>query len=66
MGNLMTASSLRYVLSGGRPVGFLLSAGPKGVRAYDADGLPLGMFQTEAEAVRHIYEQAAAALATAS
>jgi hypothetical protein len=37
----MTAptSELQYVIRDNQAIGFLLSAGPKGYRAFDADGL---------------------------
>jgi hypothetical protein len=35
-------------------VGFLRSAGPRGFTAYNADGIPIGMFQDKAAAVEAI------------
>ena len=35
-------------------VGFLRSAGPKGFTAYNAEGMPIGMFQDKAAAVEAI------------
>jgi hypothetical protein len=47
---------LQYVLHGKEVVGFLMSAGPKGYRAYDQDGKPLGLFSDEHEAPRAVYD----------
>jgi hypothetical protein len=38
----------------GHCVGFLRSAGPRGFTAYNADGMPIGMFQDKAAAVEAI------------
>lgn len=38
-------------------IGFLLSC-VRGWKSYDADGLPSGIYPTEAEAARAVYEQA--------
>jgi hypothetical protein len=38
----------------GHCVGFLRSAGPRGFTAYNADGLPIGIFQDKAAAVEAI------------
>ena len=35
-------------------VGFLRSAGARGFQAYDADGIPIGIFQDKAAAVEAI------------
>jgi hypothetical protein len=35
-------------------VGFLRGAGPRGFTAYNADGMPIGMFQDKAAAVEAI------------
>ena len=35
-------------------VGFLRSAGPRGFTAYNADGIPIGVFQDKAAAVEAI------------
>ena len=35
-------------------IGFLRSAGPKGVTAYDADGQLLGLFQDKSKAISAI------------
>ena len=51
---------LQYVIRDKQAIGFLLSAGPRGYRAFDADGLPLGLFEDEHKAAKAIYEQAAA------
>ena len=42
------------VLRDNHCVGFLRSAGPKGFTAYNADGIPIGMFQDKAAAVEAI------------
>ena len=42
------------VLRDNRCVGFLRSAGPKGFTAYNAEGMPIGMFQDKAAAVEAI------------
>jgi hypothetical protein len=38
----------------GHCVGFLHSAGPRGFTAYNAEGIPIGMFQDKAAAVEAI------------
>jgi hypothetical protein len=55
----MTAptSELQYVIRDNQAVGFLLSAGPKGYRAFDADGLTLGLYESEELAAKAINEQ---------
>lgn len=53
----MTANTtLQYVIRDKQAIGFLLSAGPKGWKAYDQDGRPIGLWATESEAARAIYE----------
>ncbi len=57
----MTAptSELQYVIRDNQAiVGFLLSAGPKGFQAFDADGLTLGLYENEELAAKAIYKQA--------
>jgi hypothetical protein len=44
--------SLQYVIRNKEAIGFLLSAGPKGYRAFDRDGLPIGLFENEDRAAR--------------
>ena len=51
-------SELQYVIRDNQAIGFLLSAGPKGYRAFDVDGLTLGLYESEQLAARAIYEQA--------
>jgi hypothetical protein len=58
MGGSVTAN-FQYVIRDKEAIGFLLSAGPKGVRAFDADGRSIGLFEDEHRAARAIYEQAA-------
>jgi hypothetical protein len=55
----MTAptSELQYVIRDNQAIGFLLSAGPKGYRAFDADGLTLGLYESEELAAKAINEQ---------
>jgi hypothetical protein len=50
-----------YVLSNKETVGFLISIGPKGFRAYDVDGRPIGLFEREDAAARAAYQHADAA-----
>jgi hypothetical protein len=38
----------------GHCVGFLRSAGPRGFTAYNADGIPIGMFQDKQAAIEAI------------
>ena len=56
----MTAptSELQYVIRDNQAIGFLLSAAPKGYRAFDADGLTLGLYENEELAAKAINEQA--------
>jgi hypothetical protein len=49
---------LRYVLRNKQAVGFILSAGPKGFRAFDEDGRTIGMFDNAELAAKAIYAQA--------
>jgi hypothetical protein len=51
-------SELQYVIHDNQAIGFLLSAGPKVYRAFDADGLTLGHYKSEELAAEAIYEQA--------
>ena len=55
----MTAptSELQYVIRDNQAIAFLLSAGPKGYRAFDADGLTLGLYESEELAAKAINEQ---------
>jgi hypothetical protein len=57
----MTAptSELQYVIRDNQAIGFLLSAGPKGYRAFNADGQPIGLFENEDRAAKAVHEQAA-------
>ena len=60
VGFTMTPSPrLQYVIRNKQAIGFLLSAGPKGYRAFDRDGRPIGLFDSEERAVKAVYEQAA-------
>jgi hypothetical protein len=56
----MTAptSELQYVIRDNQAIGFLLSAGPKGCRAFDVDGRPIGLFEDEDQAAKAIYDRA--------
>ena len=56
----MTAptSELQYVIRENQTIGLLLSAGPEGYQAFDADGLTLGHYKSEELAAKAIYEQA--------
>lgn len=56
----MTApsSDLQYVIRDNQAIGFLLNAGPKGYQAFDADGLTLGLYESEELAAKAINEQA--------
>ena len=56
----MTAptSELQYVIHDNQAIGFLLSAGPKGYQAFDADGLTLGHYKSEELAAKAICEEA--------
>ena len=51
------SATLQYVIRDKEAIGFLLSAGPKGVRAFDADGRPIGLFQDEHQAAKAVYER---------
>jgi hypothetical protein len=53
--------SLQYVIRDKRAIGFILGAGPKGYRAFDEGGRPIGLFDSEELAARAVYEQADAA-----
>jgi hypothetical protein len=48
------ATELLRLHDHGHCVGFLRSAGPRGFQAYDADGIPIGIFQDKAAAVEAI------------
>jgi len=48
------ATPMISVLRDNHCVGFLRSAGPRGFTAYDAEGMPIGMFQDKAAAVEAI------------
>jgi len=50
--------SLQYVLKDKSAIGFILSAGPKGYRAFDQDGRSIGLFESEELAARAVYQQA--------
>ena len=50
---------LRYVVRNKQAIGFLLSAGQKGYRAFDQDGRPIGLFKDEDRAAKAVYEEAA-------
>ena len=50
--------TLRYVLRDKDAISFILSAGPKGYRAFDHDGRPIGLFDKEELAARAVYQQA--------
>ena len=56
----MTAptSELQYVIRENQAIGFLLSDGPEGYQAFDADGQTLGHYKSEELAAKAIYEQA--------
>ena len=56
--------TLHYVLRNKQAIGFLLSAGPKGFRAFDQEGLPIGLFEDEDGAARAVYEKAGATLSS--
>ena len=51
-------SELQYVIRENQAIGFLLSAGPEGYQAFDADGLTLCHYKSEELAAKAIYEQA--------
>ena len=48
--------ALQYVVRDKRAIGFLLSAGSKGYRAFDQDGRPIGLFKDKAAAA--VYDAA--------
>jgi hypothetical protein len=50
-------TKLQYVISDERPIGFILSCA-KGWKSYDQDGQPLGLFDSEDQAVKAVYERA--------
>jgi hypothetical protein len=52
-------SALQYVVRGKQAIGFLLSAGSKGYRAFDQDGRPIGLFEDEDKAAAAVYKAAA-------
>jgi hypothetical protein len=58
MGVFVTAN-FQYIVRDKEAIGFLLSAGPKGVRAFDADGRSIGLFEDEHRAAKAVYEQTA-------
>jgi hypothetical protein len=53
----MTAT-LQYVIRNKEAIGFLLSAGPEGYRAFDVDGKPIGLFPDADKAARAVYQEA--------
>ena len=56
----MTDAKLQYVISDERPIGFILPCA-NGWKSYDVNGPPIGLFDSEHEAARAVYEQAEAA-----
>ena len=54
----MTSPSLQYVIRDTQAVGFILSAGPKGFRAFNADGLSLGLYADQELAAKAVYAEA--------
>ena len=50
---------LQYVVRNKRAIGFLLSAGTRGYRAFDQEGRPIGLFEDEERAAEAVYEGAA-------
>jgi hypothetical protein len=48
---------LHCVLRDKDAVGFILSAGPKGYRAYSEAGQPLGLFESEHDAAKAVYQR---------
>jgi hypothetical protein len=52
-------ANFQYIVRDKEAIGFLLSAGPKGVRAFDADGRSIGLFEDEHRAAKAVYEQTA-------
>jgi hypothetical protein len=55
----MTPSApLQYVIRNKQAIGFLLSAGPKGYRAFDVNGRPIGLFDDENKAAAAVHEGA--------
>ena len=61
----MADAKLQYVISDERPIGFILPCA-NGWKSYDVNGRPIGLFDSEHEAARAIYEQAEAALVAES
>ena len=55
----MADAKLQYVISDERPIGFLLSCA-SGWKSYGADGRPSGLFDSEDQAAKAVYEQGAA------
>jgi hypothetical protein len=49
-------AQLQYVIRNERPVGFILSTGRRGYRAYDHDGRPIGFFDSQDDAAKAVYE----------
>ena len=50
--------ALQYVVRDKRAIGFLLSAGSKGYRAFDQDERPIGLFKDEDKAAAAVYDAA--------
>jgi hypothetical protein len=50
--------SLQYIIRNREAIGFLMSAGTKGYRAFDQDGRPIGLFEDADKAARAVYEEA--------
>jgi hypothetical protein len=57
---VMADAKLQYVISDERPIGLILSCA-KGWKSYDVDGRSIGLFDSEDQAVKAVYEQANAA-----
>jgi hypothetical protein len=57
---VMADAKLQYVISDERPIGFLLFCAG-GLKSYDVDGQPLGIFPNENDAAKAVYRQAQAA-----
>ena len=55
---VMTMNNLRSVMRDRVCVGFLVTCGPKGVRAFDEGGRPIGSFESEELAARAVYQHA--------
>ena len=53
-------AQLQCVIRDRAAIGFLLSVGRRGWKAFDSDGRGLGLFPSEKAAARAVYEQAAA------